>query len=155
MQVAAPQVVGTTVLFGLYGVAFHHLSAWYVLYAFLALWMLVAAAAAGVIDSLRRVVPRRVGPIMAGAACVCLVAASWQVLHDFEPGQLDKLRAVADTRSLPAGARIGAMNDGLVSFFHPGGSVDLDGVVDTRAIAATRSAHHVRVPRSEQSRVDA
>ncbi len=137
--IAAPHVAGTVVLFGLYGVVFHHLSAWYVLYAFLALWVLVAPAVAGVIDSARRVVPSGVVSMMAIAAGLCLFAASWQVQHDFEPGQLDKFLAVTDAGSLPRGARIGAMNDGLVGFYHPGGSIDLDGVVDRRTIAAARS----------------
>jgi hypothetical protein len=123
-------------LFAAYAVVFHHLSAWYVLYGCLAVWVALIPPVVALVD--RSLVGR---VRMAGGVlvAVALVAMCVTPQPDFEPGQLDKYRAVnALGRWVPSTQVVGAMNDGLVAFFRPGGSLDLDGVVDHDAIGALR-----------------
>jgi hypothetical protein len=150
VSATAPVLVGTVLLFTAYAVLFHHLSAWYVLYACLAAWIgVVPAALALPFASLGRTAASTALVV----APVALVAGTFVSQQDFAAGQLDKYRAVhALSRWVPNGDPIGAMNDGLVSFFHPGGSVDLDGVVDrgaSEALAQQRMCQFVRSRRVE------
>jgi hypothetical protein len=149
LTVAGPLASGTVLLFIAYGVVFHHLSAWYVLYAFLALWVtVVSPVLALVADAVRDC---RLEAVFAVVAAAALIAMCFATQQDFEPGQLDKYRAVENIAALvPPGQVMGAMNDGLVAFFHPGGSVDLDGVVDSQATDAIRQAHMCQFVRARR-----
>ncbi len=140
LGLVAPCAGGTVALFVAYALVLHHLSAWYVLYACLATWLTVVvpviALIAGRLGSRRWPLSLRAVSLLAAVGAV--MAVGWTKQQDFEPGQLDKYRAVAAAKAgaVPAGARLGALNDGLVAYYFPGGSLDLDGVVDPQVISA-------------------